>query len=237
MTSSPLRVAFAGTPDFAAASLQAVLDSPHTVVTVLTQPDRGAGRGKKVQQSPVKQLAESHGIPVLQPENLKGEEIREQLRALQLDARERIAQLQRHAAAAFAVRPEPQRREVGGPQRRHDRRVRVARTVLRVAHAVRAQPVGLVDTRHDAPAGTHAERVRPGLPPALQVVGRRAEQAREWMWAEVREGLAEAARTAGSAAAGLGDLEERVARGELLPEVAAERLVAALIGGAGAGRV
>ena len=86
MTSSPLRVAFAGTPDFAAASLQAVLDSPHTVVTVLTQPDRGAGRGKKVQQSPVKQLAESHGIPVLQPESLKGEEIREQLRALQLDA-------------------------------------------------------------------------------------------------------------------------------------------------------
>ena len=82
----PLRLAFAGTPDFAAASLQAVLDSDHDVVAVLTQPDRAAGRGKKVQKSPVKLLAESHDIPVLQPENLKGEEIRQQLRDLNLDA-------------------------------------------------------------------------------------------------------------------------------------------------------
>ncbi len=76
----PLRLAFAGSPDFAAASLRAVLDSDHQVVAVLTQPDRAAGRGKKVQQSPVKVLAESHQIPVLQPENLKGEDIRQQLR-------------------------------------------------------------------------------------------------------------------------------------------------------------
>ncbi|MZR62956.1 methionyl-tRNA formyltransferase [Alcanivorax sp. DP30] len=82
----PLRLAFAGTPDFAAASLQAVLDSDHDVVAVLTQPDRAAGRGKKVQKSPVKQLAEAHDIAVLQPENLKGEEIRQKLRDLQLDA-------------------------------------------------------------------------------------------------------------------------------------------------------
>ncbi|MCK0154554.1 methionyl-tRNA formyltransferase [Alcanivorax sp. S6407] len=82
----PLRLAFAGTPDFAAASLQAVLDSDHEVVAVLTQPDRAAGRGKKVQMSPVKQLAQAHDIPVLQPENLKGEEIRQQLRDLDLDA-------------------------------------------------------------------------------------------------------------------------------------------------------
>ncbi|MED5387404.1 MAG: methionyl-tRNA formyltransferase [Pseudomonadota bacterium] len=82
----PLRLAFAGTPDFAAASLQAVLDSDHQVVAVLTQPDRAAGRGKKVQQSPVKQLAVQHDIPVWQPENLKGEEIRQQLRDMALDA-------------------------------------------------------------------------------------------------------------------------------------------------------
>ncbi len=82
----PLRLAFAGTPDFAAASLQAVLDSPHEVVAVLTQPDRAAGRGKKVQMSPVKQLAQAHHIDVLQPENLKGEAIRQQLRDLNLDA-------------------------------------------------------------------------------------------------------------------------------------------------------
>ncbi|EKF74299.1 methionyl-tRNA formyltransferase [Alcanivorax hongdengensis A-11-3] len=83
---TPLRLAFAGTPDFAAASLQAVLDSDHQVVAVLTQPDRAAGRGKRVQKSPVKQLAEAHGIDVLQPHNLKGDDIRQQLRDLQLDA-------------------------------------------------------------------------------------------------------------------------------------------------------
>ena len=82
----PLRLAFAGTPDFAAASLRAVLDSDHQVVAVLTQPDRAAGRGKKVQQRAVKVLAESHQIPVLQPENLKGEDIRQQLRDFNLDA-------------------------------------------------------------------------------------------------------------------------------------------------------
>ncbi len=82
----PLRLAFAGTPDFAAASLQAVLDNGHQVVAVLTQPDRAAGRGKKLQQSPVKQLAHSQGITVLQPENLKGEAIHQQLRDLNLDA-------------------------------------------------------------------------------------------------------------------------------------------------------
>ena len=67
----PLRLAFAGTPDFAAASLQAVLDSDHEVVAVLTQPDRAAGRGKKVQKSPVKLLAESHDILLFETRNSK----------------------------------------------------------------------------------------------------------------------------------------------------------------------
>ncbi|HBP77364.1 MAG TPA: methionyl-tRNA formyltransferase, partial [Halomonas sp.] len=53
---SPLRVVFAGTPDFAASSLAAVLDSEHEVVAVYTQPDRPAGRGRKLTPSPVKQL-------------------------------------------------------------------------------------------------------------------------------------------------------------------------------------
>jgi len=82
----PLRIAFAGTPDFAAVSLQALLDGPHTVAAVLTQPDRGAGRGKKVQPGPVKKLALQHGLPVLQPDSLKTDEIQNQLRELQLDA-------------------------------------------------------------------------------------------------------------------------------------------------------
>lgn len=67
-----MRVIFAGTPDFAAKHLQALLDDQGTeVVAVYTQPDRPAGRGKKLQASPVKQLAESARIPVRQPRSLK----------------------------------------------------------------------------------------------------------------------------------------------------------------------
>ena len=68
---TPLRILFAGTPDFAAASLAALLDSEHEVIAVHTQPDRPAGRGRKLQMSPVKALALEHALPVHQPESLK----------------------------------------------------------------------------------------------------------------------------------------------------------------------
>ncbi|MDF1822352.1 MAG: methionyl-tRNA formyltransferase [Alcanivoracaceae bacterium] len=77
--STPLNILFAGTPDFAAASLQALLDSEHRVLAVLTQPDRPAGRGKKVTVSPVKQLAVSADIPVWQPDTLKDAEIQQHI--------------------------------------------------------------------------------------------------------------------------------------------------------------
>ncbi len=77
---SSLRIVFAGTPDFAAISLRALLATPHEIVGVLTQPDRPAGRGKKLQPSDVKVLASEHQLTVLQPENLKGDDIRQQLR-------------------------------------------------------------------------------------------------------------------------------------------------------------
>ena len=80
-----MRIVFAGTPEFAAESLAALLASPHQVIAVLTQPDRPAGRGRALQPSPVKALAVQHGLPVLQPENLKGKEIRDQLAALAAD--------------------------------------------------------------------------------------------------------------------------------------------------------
>ncbi len=67
----PLRLLFAGTPDFAAAALAALLASRHSVVGVYTQPDRPAGRGRKLTPSPVKQLALEHGLPVEQPERLR----------------------------------------------------------------------------------------------------------------------------------------------------------------------
>ncbi len=67
-----MRLIFAGTPEFAATVLSALLAQPHTVVAVYTQPDRPAGRGRRPRASPVKQLAVGHGIPVEQPRNLRG---------------------------------------------------------------------------------------------------------------------------------------------------------------------
>lgn len=72
--SKTLRIIFAGTPDFAARHLDALLSSGHQVVGVFTQPDRPAGRGKKLMPSPVKVLAEEHGLPVFQPASLRPSE-------------------------------------------------------------------------------------------------------------------------------------------------------------------
>lgn len=82
---SKLNIIFAGTPDFAARHLQALLDSEHNVIAVYTQPDRPAGRGKKLTPSPVKVLAEQAGIPVHQPESLRNEQAQAELAALGAD--------------------------------------------------------------------------------------------------------------------------------------------------------
>ena len=66
-----MKVIFAGTPEFASAALQSLLQAGHTVPLVLTQPDRPAGRGMKLQASPVKQCALAHGIAVAQPRSLR----------------------------------------------------------------------------------------------------------------------------------------------------------------------
>lgn len=80
-----LNIIFAGTPDFAATHLQVLLNSEHHVIAVYTQPDKPAGRGKKLQASPVKQLAEAHGIPVFQPKSLRTAEAQAELAALHAD--------------------------------------------------------------------------------------------------------------------------------------------------------
>ena len=82
---SPLKIVFAGTPDFAARHLQVLLDSPHQVVGVYSQPDRPAGRGKKLQASAVKQIALGHNLAVFQPESLKDTEAQQQLSDLGAD--------------------------------------------------------------------------------------------------------------------------------------------------------
>jgi methionyl-tRNA formyltransferase len=81
----PLRALFAGTPDFALPSLQALIDGGFNVLAVLTQPDRPAGRGKQLRASPVKQLAQQNGIEVLQPQTLKDDAWQQQLMHLQAD--------------------------------------------------------------------------------------------------------------------------------------------------------
>ena len=83
--SRSLRIVFAGTPEFAASHLQALLDSEHSVIAVYTQPDRPAGRGQKLTPSPVKQLASKHNIPVLQPLNLRSTEAQQELAAFNAD--------------------------------------------------------------------------------------------------------------------------------------------------------
>jgi methionyl-tRNA formyltransferase len=82
---TPLRIIFAGTPDFAARHLQALLDSEHQVIAVYSQPDRPAGRGQQLQASPVKQLALAHQIPVYQPKSLKKSKAQAELAALNAD--------------------------------------------------------------------------------------------------------------------------------------------------------
>ncbi len=83
--SQSLRIVFAGTPDFAARHLAALLSSEHEVIAVYTQPDRPAGRGKKLTASPVKHLALEHNIPVYQPENFKSDEAKQALASLNAD--------------------------------------------------------------------------------------------------------------------------------------------------------
>ncbi|KZZ09336.1 methionyl-tRNA formyltransferase, partial [Oleiphilus sp. HI0078] len=80
-----MKIIFAGTPEFAAKSLQAIIDQNHEVIAVYTQPDRPAGRGKKLVKSEVKQVAEAHGIPVFQPEKLTNPEAQTELAALKAD--------------------------------------------------------------------------------------------------------------------------------------------------------
>lgn len=80
-----LRIVFAGTPDFAVPPLKALLAAGHRVVGVYTQPDRPAGRGRKLVASPVKQAAEAAGIPVFQPVTLKDDAALAALAALRSD--------------------------------------------------------------------------------------------------------------------------------------------------------
>lgn len=80
-----MRIVFAGTPDFSVPPLRALIGAGHEILAVYTQPDRPAGRGRKLKPGPVKQLALDHGLPVYQPETLKTSEAQQTLRELAPD--------------------------------------------------------------------------------------------------------------------------------------------------------
>ncbi len=97
MSQNKLRLAFAGTPELASTVLKSLIDSnQHTVEVVLTQPDRPAGRGRKLKQSEVKQVALEHGIPVFQPET--SSELKEEYL--------KICDLMRVVAYGLLIKPE-----------------------------------------------------------------------------------------------------------------------------------
>jgi methionyl-tRNA formyltransferase len=85
MSFKDLRIVFAGTPEFAAKHLEALIEADLNIVAVYSQPDRPSGRGKKLKASEVKEVALQHNIDVLQPESLKSEEAQSQLAALKPD--------------------------------------------------------------------------------------------------------------------------------------------------------
>ena len=85
MENAPLRILFAGTPEFASIHLKHLVDSKHSLIGVYTQPDRPSGRGRKLQASPVKQCALNAGIPLFQPASLKDPGAQQELAALDAD--------------------------------------------------------------------------------------------------------------------------------------------------------
>lgn len=94
---APVRIIFMGTPEFAVPSLEALVANGCQVVAVITAPDKPQGRGQELKGSPVKECAVKHGLPVLQPTNLKSPEFIEQLRSF-------LADLQ--VVVAFRMLPE-----------------------------------------------------------------------------------------------------------------------------------
>ncbi len=85
MTKQDLRIVFLGTPDFAVESLRRLVEGRYNVVGVVTMPDKIAGRGHRLIQSPVKQYAVDHGLHLMQPERLKAPEFVDELRSLEAD--------------------------------------------------------------------------------------------------------------------------------------------------------
>jgi methionyl-tRNA formyltransferase len=97
MTGKELRIVFMGTPEFAVASLKALVENGYNVVAVITAPDKPSGRGKKLTEPAVKIYASDNGLPVLQPERLKNPEFLKELKSFNADLQ---------VVVAFRILPE-----------------------------------------------------------------------------------------------------------------------------------
>ena len=106
MQGKDLRIVFMGTPDFAVASLQALVEGGYTIVGVITAPDKPAGRGKKLNQSAVKKYAAGQGLTVLQPERLKNPEFLDELKTLAFDAELKSGNLVRLPSSDIKLAPD-----------------------------------------------------------------------------------------------------------------------------------
>ena len=111
-----MKIIFAGTPEFSATVLRAIIAADHQVALVLTHHDRPSGRGMVLNASPVKALAQASGIEVYQPQTLKDAAAQERVRAVGAEAR---------GAARVAVEHERAIRRGGALQERRDDRLRV----------------------------------------------------------------------------------------------------------------
>jgi methionyl-tRNA formyltransferase len=184
-----VRIVFFGTPEFAVPSLQGLIDSSHTVVGVVTQPDRPRGRGQRVTESPVKAVARARGIPVLQPDRLRDASVSHALTALVPDLGvvaaygklipEAMLRLPRHGMINVHASLLPKYRGAAPVHRAViDGATETGVTIMRVAPALDAGPMLATATRAIGPDETSDEVERDlstlGAPLLLAVIDRLA---------------------------------------------------------------
>jgi methionyl-tRNA formyltransferase len=180
-----VRIVFFGTPEFAVPSLEGLIASPHTVVGVVTQPDRRRGRGQRVTDSPVKAVASAHGLPILQPTRLRDPETMAALSALSPDLGvvaaygklipDEILQLPRHGIINVHASLLPKYRGAAPVHRAviaGDTETGV--TIMRMVVALDAGPMLAKATRAIAPDETsdvvERDLARLGVAPLLSVI-------------------------------------------------------------------
>jgi|GEM_PF-6855922 len=174
-----MRVVFAGTPDFAVPTLEALIGSAHEVVACYTQPDRPAGRGRKAQPGPVKRVAVESGVPVCQPSSLRDSAAQNELAAFEADVMVVVAYggpvpncWSTHCRLWWRVSSDRRRRRIRSvatpiswtsPRRRSTGGVALSRSLDRFAPSIPGRWLSVARTGGLFGFGTHALRLQRGL--------------------------------------------------------------------------